>query len=93
MAFQQTSRVTFERHFLATVGCSPGEYIRQIKLEKAKELLVSSNQPIDAVGKACGFESPAKFSSFFKRAAGVSPAAFRRQKQDDAPGNQSTDIA
>ncbi len=92
MAFQQTSRVTFERHFLATVGCSPGEYIRQIKLEKAKELLVSSNQPIDAVGKACGFESPAKFSSFFKRAAGVSPAAFRRQKQD-APGNQSTDIA
>ncbi len=78
MTFQQTSRVTFERQFQAAVGCTPGDYIRQIKVTKAKALLVETNQSIESIGKACGYVSPAKFSSFFKRAVGTSPASFRQ---------------
>ncbi len=81
MTFQQTSRVTFERQFQAAVGCTPGDYIRQIKVNKAKSLLLETNQSIESIGKTCGYQSPAKFSSFFKRAVGISPAAFRQRSQ------------
>lgn len=84
MTFQQTSRVTFERQFQAALGCTPGDYIRQIKVGKAKSLLLETNQSIESIGKTCGYQSPAKFSSFFKRAVGISPAGFRvrgEQKQ------------
>ena len=81
MTFQQTSRVTFERQFQAAVGCTPGDYIRQIKVGKAKSLLLETTQSIEAIGKTCGYLSPAKFSSFFKRAVGMSPATFRQRNQ------------
>lgn len=81
MTFQQTSRVTFERQFQAALGCTPGDYIRQIKVGKAKALLLESSQSIESIGKVCGYQSPAKFSSFFKRAVGISPAAFRLRGQ------------
>ena len=81
MTFQQTSRVTFERQFQAGVGCTPGDYIRQIKVGKAKALLLETGQSIESIGKTCGYQSPAKFSSFFKRAVGVSPATFRQSNQ------------
>lgn len=81
MTFQQTSRVTFERQFQAAVGCTPGDYIRQIKVGKAKALLLETSQSIEAIGKTCGYLSPAKFSSFFKRAVGISPATFRQHNQ------------
>ncbi len=71
MAFQQTSRVTFERLFQASMGCTPGDYIRRIKVQKACELLTQSNQTSSRSAKACGYHSPAKFSSFFKRAMGI----------------------
>ncbi len=87
MTFQQTSRVTFERQFQAAVGCTPGDYIRQIKVNKAKALLTETSQSIDSIGKTCGYQSPAKFSSFFKRAVGVSPATFRHQNRPAAPGS------
>ncbi len=81
MTFQQTSRVTFERQFQAAAGCTPGDYIRQIKVGKAKALLIETTQSIESIGKTCGYQSPAKFSSFFKRAVGISPATFRQRHQ------------
>lgn len=81
MTFQQTSRVTFERQFQAALSCTPGDYIRQIKVGKAKSLLLETSQSIESIGKTCGYQSPAKFSSFFKRAVGVSPATFRQRGQ------------
>lgn len=81
MTFQQTSRVTFERQFQVAVGCTPGDYIRQIKVGRAKSLLLETTQSIESIGKTCGYQSPAKFSSFFKRAVGISPAMFRQRSQ------------
>lgn len=77
LEFQSVSRVTFERRFRTAVGCPPGEFIRQEKLKLIKERLLQSREPIVHIAKNCGFESLAKFSTFFKNAEGVSPSHFR----------------
>ncbi len=72
------SRVTFERHFKQTVGVTPGEEIRRVRMSLAQNLLRSTAEDIAEVARQCGFGSASSFSSFFRNGAGVSPSAFRR---------------
>lgn len=81
MKFQTTSRVTFERKFRQQVGCSPGDQIRKVRVNIAKELLSSTSDSISMVGNKCGFDSTSKFSSFFTAAVGISPRRFRLSVQ------------
>jgi LacI family transcriptional regulator len=83
MAFQQTSRVTFERNFREAIGCPPGEQIRKVRMAHAENLLRTTNLSVAEVGKQCGFDTIAKFSTFFKNAAGISPLKFRHQHRLD----------
>lgn len=47
-------------------------------MERAKQLLIESDMPIDRVAAGCGFSSESYFHSHFKRAAGISPGEYRR---------------
>jgi len=90
MAFQQTSRVTFERNFREAIGCPPGEQIRKVRMAHAENLLRTTNLSVAEVGKQCGFDTIAKFSTFFKNAAGISPLKFRHQHRLDNTHNPNT---
>jgi AraC-like DNA-binding protein len=49
----------------------------QVKLQKAKELLTSSNMQIKEIGAFLNFESESYFITFFKNKAGFTPAHYR----------------
>jgi len=58
-------------------GKNTQEHIHYHLLEKAKNLLVNSNQNINEIAYELGFEYPQNFSKLFKKKVGISPAFYR----------------
>ena len=54
-------------------------YVNQCRVEKAKLLLTQSKIPTQEVGFRCGFNSLQNFNRVFKRHAGMTPGAYRKQ--------------
>lgn len=71
------SHVQLIRRFRAAFGCTPSERIKQLRLERAKELLMQTAMPIKGIAYDCGFENEYYFSNFFKKNTGLSPTEFR----------------
>jgi len=67
----------FRRVFRQYTGLAPAQYITQLKMQKAKELLSASNKPIKEIAIELGFESIDYFSTQFRRQAGMTPSEFR----------------
>jgi len=74
-AFLSTGR--FTEVFRAEVGCSPREYLGQIRIQAAKGLLLETDFTVSAIAARCGFPDPAYFTRFFRQEVGVSPSEFR----------------
>lgn len=74
-----TSRRTLERRFKEAVGRSPNAEIRRLRCQRAAELLLSTNESLDQVGRRCGFNSLPFFSNTFAKVMGARPGAFREQ--------------
>lgn len=70
----------FEKRF----DISPEQYIAQIRLQRAKELLENGCRVTDAAF-AVGMESPASFAAFFKKQAGISPTEYVLQRTLEHP--------
>ena len=64
----------------ALTGESPNTYILQIRLNKARRLLQSSEESIGDIAMKCGFEDSAYFSRAFKQMFQVTPTQFRREQ-------------
>lgn len=73
------SRARFFALFKQQTRMTPSEYLRNFRIEKAKELLVRTDRPAAHIGKACGLGDPAHFSRLFSRMTGYTPLAYRRQ--------------
>ncbi len=58
-------------------GKNTQEHIHYHLLEKAKNILISSNKSINEVAYELGFEYPQSFYKFFRKKVGVSPTVFR----------------
>jgi AraC family transcriptional regulator len=71
--------VTLARAFRRTFGCTVGEYLRRLRIERAAEQLVSGDQPLAEIALAAGFADQSHFSNVFRRRTGMSPSAFRRE--------------
>jgi AraC-like DNA-binding protein len=67
----------FRREFKKTTGLSPGQYVRRLRLEKARRLLGTSPLPVKAIAEELGFSSEFHFSAAFKKQFGVAPAHWR----------------
>lgn len=60
-------------------GKTAQEYIKLQILELAKNLLLTSREPIYRIADRLGFEQPSSFTKFFKAQSGVSPVYFRKR--------------
>ena len=67
------SRSQLHRKLSALTGHSPNEVIRNMRLERAKQLLEKKAATVSEVAYMCGFNSPAYFSKCFKDYFGVTP--------------------
>jgi AraC-like DNA-binding protein len=66
------------RVFRRRNATSPMQYLRQLRVNKAKRLLHEPALNISQVGQAVGYDVLPHFSRMFKRATGMSPRQFRR---------------
>lgn len=55
------------------------EYLTEVRIEKAKNYLLHTNMKNYEVANACGYSTPAYFSTVFKGVCGISPSAFRKE--------------
>lgn len=73
-------RSYFTNLFRSKTGLPPSEYLSQLRLERAAEMLVRGDPP-KLVGASCGFSELAYFSRRFKAHFGCSPRTYMRQNQ------------
>lgn len=66
----------FKRSFKKFYKISPGEYLNELRINKAKAMLASKMYTIAEIAVECGFSSESYFSHAFKNAVGVSPKRF-----------------
>jgi AraC-like DNA-binding protein len=69
----------FAHLFSEAFGVSPMRFLEAQRIEAAKALLLTSNDPVYAVAAKVGFENPFHFSSRFHRRVGRPPRAFREE--------------
>ena len=64
---------SFRRHF----HCSPGEFTRFCRLERAACMLTRSNRPLSEIALESGFGDQSQFSRVFARELGIAPGKYR----------------
>lgn len=68
------------RTFRAAFGDPPHRYVVRRRIARARELLHATDLPLAEVALACGFAHQSHLSQTFKRAVGVSPGAYRKER-------------
>jgi AraC-like DNA-binding protein len=71
------STFSFTRAFAKIYGKTPAAYLRRLRLERAKEMLVRTSLPIAMIAHRLGYSDAAHFVTAFKRDAGITPRGFR----------------
>ncbi len=79
------SRAHLNRKMKELFGLTPSEFIRNVRLRKACELLRQPDVDISQIAYSVGFSSQSHFSTAFKRFTGISPTEYRQKKSDEAP--------
>lgn len=72
---------TLQRKLKALLDCAPASLLQEVRLEKARELLVGNERSIKDIAASCGFSSPQSFSKVFSQAEGLPPSQWRRRAQ------------
>ncbi|OIA99697.1 DNA-binding response regulator [Paenibacillus sp. LC231] len=66
-------------YFAAYNGEGFSEYLNKIRLEKAMELLITTEHTISEISASVGYSDQSYFTKVFKKQTGISPSQFRRQ--------------
>lgn len=72
------SRSYLRNIFYEAYGISPQQYIINMRLDHAKELLSKTPLSVSAVAETCGYPDVLQFSKIFKKHTGESPTSFRK---------------
>ena len=67
-------------NFKKTFGCSPQEFLVNLRMEKAKVLLKKQDLSINAVANVVGYTDQLAFSKAFKKHFGCSPSTYKDEK-------------
>jgi len=75
------SRRQIERLFRQEMGRSPARYYLEIRLDRARHLLIQSTMPVVEVAVACGFVSASHFSKCYREVYARSPQQERHDRK------------
>jgi signal transduction histidine kinase/ligand-binding sensor domain-containing protein/DNA-binding response OmpR family regulator len=75
------SHKTFYRKFKSLTGLTPVEFVRDMRLQRAKQLLDAGGYNISEVAYTVGFSNPGYFTTCFKEKYHVSPSDYAKTKK------------
>lgn len=84
----EVSQRQLQRLFRRSLGVTPAQYYVNMRLRRARELLLQTDMPIMNITVACGFRSPCHFSKSYRSVFGHSPSHERRD-----PGAVDVEVA
>jgi transcriptional regulator GlxA family with amidase domain len=91
MAEQEAMSVrTFTRRFREETGVSPGQWLTQQRVERARHLLESTDLSVDRVARDAGFGTAQSMRQHLQTALGVTPTAYRRTFRAGGDGTNGT---
>lgn len=71
----------FNRMFRATIGIPPGEYLAALRLDRARQLLLTTSLDVTQICVEVGYSSLGSFTTRFTRMFGLAPGQLRRQAE------------
>ncbi|TDJ20981.1 MAG: AraC family transcriptional regulator [Gammaproteobacteria bacterium] len=88
------SRAALAKRFKELVGQTMFEYLTDLRMQRARVMLVDTLKPIHEVANSVGYESDLAFTKVFKKRSGVTPTRFRKlanaeRDQPEESGNAS----
>ncbi|MFL9882635.1 AraC family transcriptional regulator [Paraburkholderia agricolaris] len=76
------SRATYARHFNERAGMTVMDFLTQIRMTIACDLLRRTQRSAAEIGETVGYQSEAAFGKAFQQSVGVTPGRYRRQPQE-----------
>ena len=73
------SRTSLAERFRKSMGNTPLNYLRTVRMQKAMSVLSESERSLEQIAQEVGYQDAISFSKVFKRTVGVAPREFRRQ--------------
>lgn len=67
------------RCFHRVLGVTPIQYVKQLRIQKAADLLLSTSWSVSEIGVSCGFREMSYFAKTFRRIKGMTPSQYRRK--------------
>ncbi|MCQ4287854.1 AraC family transcriptional regulator [Pseudomonas stutzeri] len=74
----------FHARFVSETGVTPMEFVRLRRLERGRELLVSTRLAVGDIAARVGYASQSAFTAALSRAFGTTPKALRRESRDNS---------
>lgn len=75
------STVYFRRLFRTAYGVPPKQYLLELRIRLARQLLAESGHSVTEVAELCGFSSVYHFCRAFRSATGETPSGYRRKER------------
>ena len=73
----------FRKTFKKYTGYSPAKYFQELKLRKAKQILINTSYPVKEICFMIGYTSTEHFSNLFKKNTGLTPLEYRSFGKDE----------
>lgn len=73
------SERSFKRRFEQATGMAPLEYVHTLRMEEAKQMLETTELPVEAIANEVGYEDAGFFSRLFRRSVNLTPAQYRKR--------------
>lgn len=70
------------RCFRSTIHTTPGQYLKEYRLQAACQLLTTTGEKVGEIGAVCGFLDAAYFTKLFRETLGCTPAAYRLAQKE-----------
>ncbi|MDR9826041.1 helix-turn-helix domain-containing protein [Vibrio sp. FNV 38] len=80
----RVSRKTLDTRFLIAHRMTAHQYVTHLRLERAKHLLLSTNEKLESIAKQCGYPGQSYLSQVFLKQFGIAPMRYRIEKNCDA---------
>ena len=73
-------RTAFYQKVRELVGLSPSDFLRQVRMQRAVQLVSKSRMPFSQIAYSIGFTDPKYFTKCFKKETGMTPSEYREKK-------------